>query len=542
MRAPTCSDATTRSFTDAIAAERYSLGTVAQAAAPRGRYLKRVIEGTLTGPPGGASASPPAPARAPAPRPEAVARSLARSTGIQLVGHAAGLGLGLLSFALLTRYLGVRGYGQLSLFAAAVGVVSSLAGGLDTAALRRLAAGGARPGPWSELLGLRAAFSGVLLLAGLLAALVVPATATTRLAIAAAGLALALSTLQAALTTSIRARPSFGVPVALDVLTRALLVGGYAVVLALGIEANGSAGSRTGIVLVLSAVVALVVLLATLVPLRGERLPLRPRYSRRAWLDVGREAAPLGLFVVLGIVNYRVDLVLLGALKDTAAVGIYGIANRFMDALLPLGGFLVGSAFPLLARRRATLPALQQAVAIVIAASLPLALAVFLAAPTLVSVFAGSEFQAAVLPLRLLALSLPFSFLAMLVVYAYIAAEKRRLLLALTSATIGGNVVLNVALVPRFGPSGSAAATLVAEAIGCAVLLAFAAAQLGLRPNRSLIARTAGAGLAMVAVAAAATGTGAVTQAALSLGAYAAAALALRLVRPADVALLLRSR
>jgi O-antigen/teichoic acid export membrane protein len=213
-------------------------------------------------------------------------------------------------------------------------------------------------------------------------------------------------------------------------------------------------------------------------------------------------------------------------------------------------GSVAGGAF--LARRPIRRKALASMLAWVVylpaygafafAGSLPLALAVFLAAPALVSVFAGPNFAAAVLPLRLLALSLPFSFLAMLVVYAYIAAERRRLLLALTSATIGLNVVLNVALVPRFGATGSAAATLIAEGIGCAVLVAFAAAQLGLRPDLALVGRVGAASLAMVAVAAATARTGAVPEAGVSLAAYVAAALALRVVRPAEIALLLRRR
>ena len=54
--------------------------------------------------------------------------------------------------------------------------------------------------------------------------------------------------------------------------------------------------------------------------------------------------------MILGLASYRLDALVLALLKDSYAVGIYGLAYRFMEAAIPIGAFITFAIFPLLVR------------------------------------------------------------------------------------------------------------------------------------------------------------------------------------------------
>jgi O-antigen/teichoic acid export membrane protein len=252
---------------------------------------------------------------------------------------------------------------------------------------------------------------------------------------------------------------------------------------------------------------------------------------------------PLALISLLGLVNYRLDVVALGALAGTHAVGIYAVATRFMDAVLPLATFFVAAAFPVLsataleaasqregrARRAAEFLAL---------ASIPIMVGGCVFAPQLVHIVAGHAYAASVTPLRLLLLSLPLSYVSTFLLYLLIAADRQRQVVPLMVASIALNLALNVALVPFYSYDGPAIATLTTEIAGMVVLLEMVRRMLGIRVLSISLVRTAGAGAAMLATALLLQPVDAVLACAASIVAYAAASLTLRVVRPLDLKLL----
>ena len=69
--------------------------------------------------------------------------------------------------------------------------------------------------------------------------------------------------------------------------------------------------------------------------------------------------APAALLSILATINSRLDVVLIGHLLDSRALGIYTIAYRLPEVLLASVAYTLGVvAFPALARRRADDPAL----------------------------------------------------------------------------------------------------------------------------------------------------------------------------------------
>jgi O-antigen/teichoic acid export membrane protein len=112
----------------------------------------------------------------------------------------------------------------------------------------------------------------------------------------------------------------------------------------------------------------------------------------------------------------------------------------------------------------------------VLAASLALgvvlgAIAVWLAEPIIALLF-GARYAPADAPLQILAAGALFVFGTWILHAAAISTNLDRRLLVTTIVGLGTNVALNVALIPRWGISGAAWATVLAEALTVAVLFA----------------------------------------------------------------------
>jgi lipopolysaccharide exporter len=88
---------------------------------------------------------------------------------------------------------------------------------------------------------------------------------------------------------------------------------------------------------------------------------LRPRLRYQGAIARGLIAygAPAALLQVLATINSRLDVILIGHLLDSRALGIYSIAYRLPEVLLASIAYTLGVvAFPALARRRVRDPAL----------------------------------------------------------------------------------------------------------------------------------------------------------------------------------------
>jgi O-antigen/teichoic acid export membrane protein/peptidoglycan/xylan/chitin deacetylase (PgdA/CDA1 family) len=88
-------------------------------------------------------------------------------------------------------------------------------------------------------------------------------------------------------------------------------------------------------------------------------VPLRPRllYQRSIARSMIAYGAPAALLSIFATINSRLDVVLIGHLLDSRALGIYTLAYRLPEVLLASIAYTLGVvAFPALARRRADDP------------------------------------------------------------------------------------------------------------------------------------------------------------------------------------------
>lgn len=228
------------------------------------------------------------------------------------------------------------------------------------------------------------------------------------------------------------------------------------------------------------------------------------RWDWQAAAPVFRKAWPLVLHAVLGLMIYNSDLIFLRAFRSAGEVGYYVAAYTLISFLLNLGIAYSQSLLPTLTRlapeRERQQALYQTAMAQVFAASFPVAIGGFLLAPGVIGLVFGPGYAPSVLALQILIWSIPVAFYRNVPQMALISAGHPHLVLRITMVSALLNLALNIILIPDYGMTGAAAATVATELVRTSLALFFAA-RFGFnfpRPDR--LARTLAAGIAMAGI------------------------------------------
>lgn len=201
------------------------------------------------------------------------------------------------------------------------------------------------------------------------------------------------------------------------------------------------------------------------------------RHAR--WGLVGellKTAWPFGLMGMLGAIMLNTDIVMLGALRTAEEVGQYAAAQKLVQLLYVLPTFLASSMFPLLARliredppRAARL--VGRALRALTIAAIPIAGIGILLGETIITLFFGPAYAAAIPAFKILMLTILLTYPSILLGNALFAADRQREFVWFVVVAALGNVGLNLLFIPRFGITGSAWATLATQFVTDSALL-----------------------------------------------------------------------
>ena len=373
---------------------------------------------------------------------------------------------------MVARYLGPADYGKYTLAFAYLAVLGVLADvGLYTTVVREISR---RPERTAELVGnamtIRLLLSlGVIgLAAGI--SLLLPYPADTRVAVLIAGIALLLGLLSSSLAAVLQARLMMDRAALADVAGRAVSFGAVVVVASLDLGFYAVVGT--------AALGALVTLIATTTIVRRLE-PLRFRAQLPIWRELIVTSIPLGVALAINDIYLRADTFIISLYRSFEEVGFYSLAFRMLELVTTLPQVLLMTIFPLLSRYAAdadprTRGTLQTAFDVLVAFGAPVALGGFVLAPHLVELAAGSGFDDAAVPLRILLVAGALSFVNGLFGFALLAADRQLDVLRLNAVVLALNVALNLALVPSLGIDAAAATAIASEGAllaGYAVLM-----------------------------------------------------------------------
>lgn len=383
--------------------------------------------------------------------------SLGRVTTMLLMSRAAGFILALGNSVILARILGVERLGEYAYamgFAALFGLLPNM--GIGTVVTRAIA----RDSAAGEEVFRTALRAQVLLAGGIM--IVVPAVAAllpvqpvSLLYIALAAAQLAIGTLSWPYLAVLGGRARY------DRLALAELATGIFGTISLLAAAVFHGGVMAFLVAqVLAAGVAVLVA-------RQSAVPFLPSDGSRtmALRTLFRQGAPFGAGAAVQSLYTRLDILLLGQLATTVALGLYSAAYKPITMVVYFGGTVAGVLFPLMAQApQGSAPEAFRRVLLGLGAGAP-AIALILSglASPLLLILYGNEYAAAAPILVILAWSAAANWLYAPLGVALQARGGERWWLAVLGCGLVINLLGNLWGIPRWGAVGAAAATLVSE-------------------------------------------------------------------------------
>lgn len=425
------------------------------------------------------------------------ARRVAVSTAAQVAGRVGALVLTVVIAGILSRHLGASSFGVYSnaiLYGAIASVVCDL--GLSTIGIRELEMEGSTL-KTGDLVRMKTLMQLPLfaVFAALSFALPVPGAHTGLVALGIA--TSAVVSIQSSLSIYLQQQVRLGLLGGVEIGTRVLQ-------LALVLVVVARAGSVRAAVLVSLAAAAAAALAVFAIVVRSGA-DLRGRFDLAGTRMLLLRCLPLAFVTTLGYLHFKADSVILSILKAPRELGVYSVAYRLIELCVALPGLFLASALPLLVRsfhvRDSRNRNAQRCFDALTITGLPFMLGVFVCAPALVRLVGGDAFDAAALPLRLLALASLFAWFNALFSTLAILADLQHRLLLVSAVALAVNIGVNVAVIPHYSYRGAAATTLATEGLGFVWILVLTLRALDLRLDlarwpRTLLACVAAGGTA----------------------------------------------
>lgn len=178
------------------------------------------------------------------------------------------------------------------------------------------------------------------------------------------------------------------------------------------------------------------------------------------------ECWPLILAGLSVIFYMRIDVVMLGKLSGEHAAGIYSAATRLSEGFYFIPMIIASSVAPMLVRARAAGAApyfdgLMKLYLAMVRVSLGIAIPLAMLAPWLVDLLYGAAYAEAATVLRVHVWAAVAVFLGTASSQYLMQEGLQKISLYRTLAGLAVNVVLNLYLIPMYGATGAAVATLV---------------------------------------------------------------------------------
>lgn len=386
---------------------------------------------------------------------------IALNTAIQLIGKAVTVATSVVVVAYLTRYLGVSGYGDYATIFAYLGIFGVVVDlGLFVIAVREIAKYPEKESDiLSNILGLKIVFGLLVFVLAYSITFGLPYSDVVRQGILLGAVSQFFISLNQVPIGSFQANLVMYKATISDVIGRFLMLG----LVWWFIRQNGTITD-----MVLAVVVANITVFIINIALVSFKYWLKPKFDLIVWRKIIREALPMGIIMVLGVIYFRIDTLMLAGIKGSEAVGIYSAPYKILEVLLVVPSIFMSSVLPVItaAIKRSIADAqiiFQKAFNFLSIIALPLIAGTIIASSQIMLLIAGGDFVASGPLLKILVLALGASFLNSVMIYTMIAANQQKQLLAPYIGATVFNIIANMIVIPHYSYWGAALVTVITE-------------------------------------------------------------------------------
>ncbi len=400
-------------------------------------------------------------------------KKVANNTISQVVGRIISTIFSIISVNLLTRYLGVEGYGRYTVIFAYVGFWTVLTDfGILTILNRELAQNETEKEKiLNNIWTFRIILSVVVILVAILISQFLNYDATVKNGIIIISVAFFLQTLNMTFISFFQNQFQIYKGVIADLAGKALTL--ILLVLAVSLKANFN-------LLLTSYILGNLINIYLSYLFANALIRVRLAYNITIWKKILIESVPIGLMGVFGYCYFKSDILILSLMKGSYDVGIYGPTYKIFEILITVPSFLVGASFPVISflyktDRDRCQKVIQKIFSILLFVSIPLGISgIILAKPILIFLSGGGEFIASnifyqnwafsgITALQLLFIGLIISYGNAIISTTVIIAGEQRKLVAPTILYAVFNIGFNLIFISNFSYIATSVSTSLTE-------------------------------------------------------------------------------
>lgn len=399
-------------------------------------------------------------------------RTLAKNTTVLLVANLMSYLLGFFTTLYTARYLGVEGFGILSLALSITGIFGVLTDfGLATLTIREVSRDKSLANKYIGNTAIMKLFLSILTF-GVIGLLVYilgyPETVANVIYLVT--LSVIMTAFTGIFNSIFQAFEKMEYLSLTIVLNAVLMISGVLLVIYRGLD-----------IVVLSSVYflsSLIVLIVTFLIFSRRFFFPKIHVDLGFWKLTFNESLYFGVSSILVVIYFYIDSVMLSVMVDNTAVGIYNAAYKLIFVLMFLPNVFLTSIFPLMSQHYESNRELlkieyEKSVKYLFAVAMFCFIFVLVFADKIIYIIYGSGYTASIVALQALIFVLPVIFVTYLFGNILGAINKQRVLLVVTGVNALINIILNLILIPHYSYIGASIATVITEISGFSLMIIY---------------------------------------------------------------------
>lgn len=392
-------------------------------------------------------------------------KKIAYNTIVQIIGKSLSTLLGVLSLAIMTRYLGTKGFGEYSTVITFVSFFAMSADlGLNLITTKMISDPNEKNvnKTLSNLFSIR--FFSAIILLGLAPVFIFffPYNETIKIGVAIATLSYVFPALNQILIGLFQKTLQMQRAMLAEVIGKVFLV----ILIFIFIKLNyGLSG-----ILWASVISAFINFLINW--LFGKKsAKIKFEFDFTVWKKILRNSWPLATTIILNLIYQKSDVIILSLFKNIDDVGIYGAAYRTIEVISTIPYMFVGIMLPLFTFNWINKnldffkKIAQKSFDFMAILAIPLIIGTQFTAQEVISLIAGKNFTGSGLALQILMLSTSLLFISCVFSHLVIAIDKQKKVIGLYVFTMISSLILYFILIPKFSYIGASIVTVFSNLI-----------------------------------------------------------------------------
>ncbi|MBI2596995.1 flippase [Candidatus Daviesbacteria bacterium] len=222
----------------------------------------------------------------------------------------------------------------------------------------------------------------------------------------------------------------------------------------------------------------LVYLIFLLLSLHIQKIQLFSVVKTAVLKEIIRGSLPYGILGILGLIYFRVDILLLSYLRGNFDTGIYGIAYKFFEAVVFIPSALSTVLFPHFAKLHTdnldqVVKLYFKSLKILFALSIVIVLAYILILPLVIQTFLPN-YLPAISAIKILSIAIPFMFCHFPAASVLLSTDKYlKATFWLSLLMLSLNIALNLIFIPKSGLVAASWITVFSEALSFLIFFKF---------------------------------------------------------------------